>query len=122
MIPLASDLLPFPDQMRREGHLKSASPPDRLSSSDRTLLWAPFLGTVERYSLSLWIKSPGVAAPARSSGIFSGELPLGAKARGFAYSATAQKPSSMRLTTARDKIAGNTMSEAPEAGRHVTPL
>ena len=35
MIPLASDLLPFPDQMRREGHLKSAGPPDRLSSSGR---------------------------------------------------------------------------------------
>jgi hypothetical protein len=27
MIPLASDLLPFPGQMRREGHLKSASLP-----------------------------------------------------------------------------------------------
>ena len=30
MIPLAPDLLPFPGQMRREDHLKSASPPDRL--------------------------------------------------------------------------------------------
>ncbi len=35
MIPLASDLLPFPDQMRREGHLKLAGPPDLLSSSGR---------------------------------------------------------------------------------------
>src|SRR5205809_7637249 len=35
MIPLASDLLPFPGQMRREDHLKSASLPDRLSSSGR---------------------------------------------------------------------------------------
>src|SRR5262249_19568590 len=35
MIPLASDLLPFPDQMRREGHLKSIGLPDRLSSSGR---------------------------------------------------------------------------------------
>jgi Transposase, Mutator family len=32
MIPLASDLLPFPGQMRREDHLKSASPPNRLCS------------------------------------------------------------------------------------------
>jgi hypothetical protein len=31
----ASDLLPFPGQIRREGHLKSASLPDRLSSSGR---------------------------------------------------------------------------------------
>jgi hypothetical protein len=44
MIPLASDLLPFPDQMRREGYLKSASLPDRLSSSSRT----PILGTTLR--------------------------------------------------------------------------
>src|SRR5262249_45230295 len=44
MIPLASDLLPCPDQMRREGHLKSASPPDRLSSSGRTAI----LGTISR--------------------------------------------------------------------------
>jgi hypothetical protein len=29
MIPLASDLLPFPGQMQREDHLKSASLPDR---------------------------------------------------------------------------------------------
>jgi hypothetical protein len=36
--PLASDLLPFPDQMRREGHLKFAGPPDRLSSSGRTTI------------------------------------------------------------------------------------
>src|SRR5262249_13829797 len=42
MIPLASDLLPCPDQMRREGHLKSASPPDRLSSSGRIAI----LGTI----------------------------------------------------------------------------
>src|SRR5690242_5239840 len=35
MIPLASDLLPFPGQMRREDHLKSASLPDRLSSFGR---------------------------------------------------------------------------------------
>ena len=35
MIPLASALLPFPGQMRREDHLKSASLPDRLSSSGR---------------------------------------------------------------------------------------
>jgi hypothetical protein len=33
MIPLASDLIPFPGQMRREGHLKYTSLPDRLSSS-----------------------------------------------------------------------------------------
>jgi hypothetical protein len=44
MIPLASDLLPFPDQMRREGHLKSAGPPDRLSSSGRITI----LGTTLR--------------------------------------------------------------------------
>jgi len=35
MIPLASDLLPFPGQMRREDLLKSASLPDQLSSSGR---------------------------------------------------------------------------------------
>ena len=35
MIPLASDLIPFPGQMRREGHLKYAGLPDRLSSSSR---------------------------------------------------------------------------------------
>jgi hypothetical protein len=35
MIPLASALLPFPGQMRKEGLLESASPPDRLSSSSR---------------------------------------------------------------------------------------
>jgi hypothetical protein len=35
MIPLASDLLPFPGQMRREDHLKSVSLPDQLSSSRR---------------------------------------------------------------------------------------
>jgi len=41
MIPLASDLIPFPGQMRREGHLKYASLPDRLSSSSRiTILGA----------------------------------------------------------------------------------
>ena len=44
MIPLASDLLPFPDQMRREGHLKFAGPPDRLSSSGRTCI----VGTISR--------------------------------------------------------------------------
>ena len=44
MIPLASDLLPFPAQMRREGHLKSASLPDRLSSSGRITI----LGTTLR--------------------------------------------------------------------------
>src|SRR6516164_9363721 len=38
MIPLASDLLPFPGQMRREGHLNSASLPDRLSSSGRAVI------------------------------------------------------------------------------------
>jgi hypothetical protein len=41
MIPLASDLLPFPGQMRREGHLKSASLPDRLSSSGRIVIVGP---------------------------------------------------------------------------------
>jgi hypothetical protein len=44
MIPLASDLLPFPDQMRREDHLKSASLPDRLSSSGRAVI----VGTLSR--------------------------------------------------------------------------
>ena len=44
MLPLASDLLPFPGQMRREGHLKSASLPDRLSSSGRIMI----LGTTLR--------------------------------------------------------------------------
>ena len=44
MIPLASDLLPFPGQMRREGHLKSVDPPDRLSSSGRIAI----VGTVSR--------------------------------------------------------------------------
>ena len=44
MIPLASDLLPFPGQMRREGHLKSASLPVRLSSSGRIMI----LGTTLR--------------------------------------------------------------------------
>jgi hypothetical protein len=39
---LASDLLPFPGQMRREGHLKSASLPGRLSSSGRALIVDPF--------------------------------------------------------------------------------
>jgi hypothetical protein len=38
MIPLASDLLPFPGQMRREDHLKSARLPDRLSSSGRAMI------------------------------------------------------------------------------------
>ena len=44
MIPLASDLIPFPGQMRREGHLKYASLPDRLSSSSRITI----LGTTLR--------------------------------------------------------------------------
>ena len=44
MIPLASNLLPFPGQIRREGHLKSASLPDRLSSSGRITI----LGTTPR--------------------------------------------------------------------------
>ena len=44
MIPLASDLLPFPGQMRREDHLKSASLPDRLSSSGRAVI----VGTLSR--------------------------------------------------------------------------
>jgi hypothetical protein len=43
MIPLASDLLPFPDQMRREDHLKSASLPGRLSSSGRALIVDSFI-------------------------------------------------------------------------------
>jgi hypothetical protein len=43
MIPLASDLLPFPGQMRREGHLKSASLPGRLSSSGRALIVDSFI-------------------------------------------------------------------------------
>jgi hypothetical protein len=38
MIPLASDLLPFPGQMRREDLLKSASLPDQLSSSGRIVI------------------------------------------------------------------------------------
>ena len=38
MIPLASDLIPFPGQMRREGHLKYANLPDRLSSSSRAVI------------------------------------------------------------------------------------
>ena len=42
MIPLASDLLPFPVQMRREDLLKLASLPDRLSSSGRNVI----VGTV----------------------------------------------------------------------------
>src|SRR5215469_4002038 len=44
MIPLASDLLPFPGQMRREDHLKSASLPDRLSSSGSVEI----VGTISR--------------------------------------------------------------------------
>jgi len=44
MIPLASDLIPFPGQMRREGHLESTSLPDRLSSSSRITI----LGTTLR--------------------------------------------------------------------------
>jgi hypothetical protein len=43
MIPLASDLLPFPGQMRREGHLKLASLPGRLSSSGRALIVDSFI-------------------------------------------------------------------------------
>jgi hypothetical protein len=49
MIPLASDLLPFPGQMRREGHLKSAGLPDRLSSSGRITI----LGTTLRICLEV---------------------------------------------------------------------
>ena len=41
MIPLASDLLPFPGQMRREDHLKSTSLPDRLSSFGRIVIVGP---------------------------------------------------------------------------------
>ena len=48
MIPLASDLLPFPDQMRREGHLKSASLPDQLSSFGRITILGTTLEAVER--------------------------------------------------------------------------
>jgi hypothetical protein len=45
MTPLASDLLiRFREQMRREGHLKYASLPDRLSSSSRSMI----LGTTLR--------------------------------------------------------------------------
>ena len=44
MIPLASDLLPFSGQMRREDHLKSASLPDRLSSSGSVEI----VGTISR--------------------------------------------------------------------------
>jgi hypothetical protein len=40
---LASDLHPFPGQMRREGHLKSASLPGQLSSSGRTVIVDSFI-------------------------------------------------------------------------------
>src|SRR6516225_9906920 len=43
MLPISSDLLPFPGQMRREGHLKSASLPGRLSSSGRALIVDSFI-------------------------------------------------------------------------------
>jgi hypothetical protein len=62
VIPLASDLLPFPGQMRREDHVKSASLPDRLSSSGRSVI----LGTVSQKCpaalTALWIRSPRVVA------------------------------------------------------------
>ena len=45
MIPLASDLIPFPGQMRREGHLKYTSLPDRLSSSGRAAIVGTTLGS-----------------------------------------------------------------------------
>jgi hypothetical protein len=44
MTPLASDLFPFPVQMRGEDHVKSASLPGRLSSSGR----AVFVGTISQ--------------------------------------------------------------------------
>jgi hypothetical protein len=47
MIPLASDLLPFPDQMRREDLMKFASSLLRLSSSGRIVI----VGTVSQKSL-----------------------------------------------------------------------
>ena len=52
---------PFPDQMRREGHLKSASLPNRLSSFGRSAI----VGTVSRRcpearKSSMWIRSPRV--------------------------------------------------------------
>src|SRR5262249_39586126 len=61
MTPLASDLLPFPGQMRREDHLKSASLPNRLSSSGRSAI----VGTISRKcpaarKSSMWIRSPRV--------------------------------------------------------------
>ena len=44
----------------------------------------------------------------------------GRRAASPAYSATAQKPSSMRLMTASDKIAGNTTNGPRSEGRDVT--
>ena len=53
MIPLASDLLPFPGQIRREGHLKSVSLPDRLSSSDRIAILVYFSEVSSRATSSV---------------------------------------------------------------------
>ena len=53
MIPLASDLLPFPGQMRREDHLKSARLPDRLSSSGRAMIVDYFSEVSSRASGSM---------------------------------------------------------------------
>jgi hypothetical protein len=50
----------------------------------------------------------------------SNNLDNTARAASPAYSATAQKPNSMRQMTARDKIAGNTMDEPRSEGRDVT--
>src|SRR5689334_7075918 len=66
MIPLASDLLPFPDQMRREGHLKSASLPGRLSSSGRMAIVDSFIelsrGT-RRVSCEFHVDNLGLTTP-----------------------------------------------------------
>jgi hypothetical protein len=96
MIPLASDLLPFPDQMRRGGHLMSASRQTDFLHLAALRLWAPFLGTVERYSRSLWIKSPGVASGSQNARAATGFGNTALEAMGLSVN---RRPSRATATT-----------------------
>src|SRR6516165_963633 len=61
MIPLASDLLPFPGQIRREGLLESASSPNQLSSSGRAWILGTLSWKCPEVIAALWIKTLHVA-------------------------------------------------------------
>ena len=74
MIPLASDLLPFPGQMRREGHLKSASPPDRLSSSGHAVIVATISQKCPELLAVLWINHLSCGKAVTESAAATGAL------------------------------------------------